>query len=35
MTRADDDAERCDEEEWRTTPADDDAERCDEEEWRA
>jgi hypothetical protein len=34
MTRADDDAERSDEEEWRMNPADDDAERSDEEEWR-
>jgi hypothetical protein len=32
--RADDDAERSDEEEWRKIPADDDAERSDEEEWR-
>jgi hypothetical protein len=34
MTRADDDAERSDEEERRITPADDDAERSDEEERR-
>ncbi|WP_454561841.1 hypothetical protein [Mycobacterium haemophilum] len=34
MTRADDDAERSDEEEWRIGTAADDAERSDEEEWR-
>jgi hypothetical protein len=35
MTRADDDAERSDAEEWRVIPADDDAERSDAEEWRS
>jgi mycofactocin precursor peptide peptidase len=35
VARADDDAERSDEEEWRLGSADDDAERSDEEEWRS
>jgi segregation and condensation protein B len=34
MSRAGDDAERSDEEEWRRLTAGDDAERSDEEEWR-